>query len=98
MSFDGIMSALDRRTQRKSEPEKVVEKWLDGTPKEQPRVRDSNGNQFDKARFLADAEYRMNPEVAARPRDLSAAAPDPAAVDTFLKTITAPGVQPAFIH
>jgi hypothetical protein len=24
--------------------------------------------------------------------------PDPAAVDTFLKTITAPGVQPAFIH
>jgi len=28
----------------------------------------------------------------------SGAAPDPAAVDTFLKTITAPGVQPAFIH
>ena len=28
----------------------------------------------------------------------SAASPDPAAVDTFLKTITAPGVQPAFIH
>jgi len=28
----------------------------------------------------------------------STAAPDPAAVDTFLKTITAPGVQPAFIH
>jgi protein tyrosine phosphatase (PTP) superfamily phosphohydrolase (DUF442 family) len=28
----------------------------------------------------------------------SAAAPDPAVVDTFLKTITAPGVQPAFIH
>ena len=28
----------------------------------------------------------------------SATAPDPAAVDTFLKTITAPGVQPAFIH
>ena len=28
----------------------------------------------------------------------SAANPDPAAVDTFLKTITAPGVQPAFIH
>lgn len=28
----------------------------------------------------------------------SAAAPDPAAVDTFLKTITAPGAQPAFIH
>ena len=28
----------------------------------------------------------------------TAAAPDPAAVDTFLKTITAPGVQPAFIH
>lgn len=28
----------------------------------------------------------------------SAAEPDPAAVDTFLKTITAPGVQPAFIH
>lgn len=28
----------------------------------------------------------------------SAAAPDPAAVDTFLKTISAPGVQPAFIH
>ena len=28
----------------------------------------------------------------------SVAAPDPAAVDTFLKTITAPGVQPAFIH
>jgi protein tyrosine phosphatase (PTP) superfamily phosphohydrolase (DUF442 family) len=26
------------------------------------------------------------------------AAPDPAVVDTFLKTITAPGVQPAFIH
>ena len=25
-------------------------------------------------------------------------APDPAVVDTFLKTITAPGVQPAFIH
>lgn len=24
--------------------------------------------------------------------------PDPAAVDSFLKTITAPGVQPAFIH
>jgi protein tyrosine phosphatase (PTP) superfamily phosphohydrolase (DUF442 family) len=24
--------------------------------------------------------------------------PDPAVVDTFLKTITAPGVQPAFIH
>ena len=28
----------------------------------------------------------------------SPSAPDPAAVDTFLKTITAPGVQPAFIH
>ena len=28
----------------------------------------------------------------------SASSPDPAAVDTFLKTITAPGVQPAFIH
>ena len=28
----------------------------------------------------------------------STAAPEPAAVDTFLKTITAPGVQPAFIH
>jgi uncharacterized protein (TIGR01244 family) len=28
----------------------------------------------------------------------SASAPDPAAVDTFLKTIAAPGVQPAFIH
>jgi protein tyrosine phosphatase (PTP) superfamily phosphohydrolase (DUF442 family) len=28
----------------------------------------------------------------------NAATPDPAAVDTFLKTITAPGVQPAFIH
>jgi uncharacterized protein (TIGR01244 family) len=28
----------------------------------------------------------------------STATPDPAAVDTFLKTITAPGVQPAFIH
>jgi len=28
----------------------------------------------------------------------STAAPDPAAVDTFLKTIAAPGVQPAFIH
>lgn len=28
----------------------------------------------------------------------SAAKPDPAAVDTFLKTITTPGVQPAFIH
>lgn len=28
----------------------------------------------------------------------SPAAPEPAVVDTFLKTITAPGVQPAFIH
>ena len=28
----------------------------------------------------------------------SGATPDPAVVDTFLKTITAPGVQPAFIH
>ena len=28
----------------------------------------------------------------------SSSAPDPAAVDTFLKTIAAPGVQPAFIH
>ena len=28
----------------------------------------------------------------------SSSAPDPAVVDTFLKTITAPGVQPAFIH
>jgi protein tyrosine phosphatase (PTP) superfamily phosphohydrolase (DUF442 family) len=28
----------------------------------------------------------------------STAAPDPAVVDTFLKTITTPGVQPAFIH
>jgi uncharacterized protein (TIGR01244 family) len=28
----------------------------------------------------------------------SSAAPDPAAVDTFLKTITTPGVEPAFIH
>ena len=28
----------------------------------------------------------------------SASSPDPAVVDTFLKTITAPGVQPAFIH
>jgi len=28
----------------------------------------------------------------------SSAMPDPAVVDTFLKTITAPGVQPAFIH
>jgi protein tyrosine phosphatase (PTP) superfamily phosphohydrolase (DUF442 family) len=28
----------------------------------------------------------------------SSSAPDPAAVDSFLKTIRAPGVQPAFIH
>ena len=28
----------------------------------------------------------------------SASAPDPAAVDTFLKTIKTPGVEPAFIH
>ena len=28
----------------------------------------------------------------------SASAPDPAAVDSFLKLITTPGVQPAFIH
>jgi protein tyrosine phosphatase (PTP) superfamily phosphohydrolase (DUF442 family) len=28
----------------------------------------------------------------------SGSAPESAAVDTFLKTITAPGVQPAFIH
>ena len=28
----------------------------------------------------------------------STAAPDSAVVDTFLETITAPGVQPAFIH
>jgi protein tyrosine phosphatase (PTP) superfamily phosphohydrolase (DUF442 family) len=28
----------------------------------------------------------------------SGANPDPAVVDTFLKTISAPGVQPAFIH
>jgi len=28
----------------------------------------------------------------------SGSAPDPAVVDTFLKTITAPRVQPAFIH
>jgi protein tyrosine phosphatase (PTP) superfamily phosphohydrolase (DUF442 family) len=28
----------------------------------------------------------------------SGAAPDAAVVDTFLKTIAAPGVQPAFIH
>lgn len=28
----------------------------------------------------------------------SASAPDPAAVDQFLKTIQTPGVQPAFIH
>ena len=28
----------------------------------------------------------------------SVTAPDPAAVDAFLKTITAPGAQPAFIH
>jgi protein tyrosine phosphatase (PTP) superfamily phosphohydrolase (DUF442 family) len=28
----------------------------------------------------------------------STSAPDPAAVDRFLKTITTPGVQPAFIH
>jgi protein tyrosine phosphatase (PTP) superfamily phosphohydrolase (DUF442 family) len=28
----------------------------------------------------------------------SSTAPDPAVVDTFLKTITTPGVQPAFIH
>lgn len=28
----------------------------------------------------------------------SASAPDPAAVDAFLKTIRTPGVEPAFIH
>ena len=28
----------------------------------------------------------------------SASAPDPAVVDTFLKTIKSPGVEPAFIH
>jgi protein tyrosine phosphatase (PTP) superfamily phosphohydrolase (DUF442 family) len=28
----------------------------------------------------------------------SAAKPDPAAIDTFLKVITTPGVAPAFIH
>jgi protein tyrosine phosphatase (PTP) superfamily phosphohydrolase (DUF442 family) len=28
----------------------------------------------------------------------SASAPDPAVVDTFLKTISTPGVEPAFIH
>ena len=32
------------------------------------------------------------------PHSVQRTAPDPAAVDTFLKTITAPGVQPAFIH
>jgi hypothetical protein len=28
----------------------------------------------------------------------NAAAPDPAVADTFLKTITTPGIEPAFIH
>jgi protein tyrosine phosphatase (PTP) superfamily phosphohydrolase (DUF442 family) len=43
--------------------------------------------------------------VAAKAADIpyyhipfSTAAPDPAAVDTFLMTVAAPGVEPAFIH
>src|SRR5437879_12869750 len=39
---------------------------------------------------VADIPYYQIP--------FSATAPDPAVVDTFLQTISAPGVQPAFIH
>ena len=70
------------------------------------------GNQEDGVRI--DLNLRLATEqgadidgniAAAKAADIpyyhipfSTAAPDPAAVDTFLKTITAPGVQPAFIH
>lgn len=50
----------------------------------------------------ADIEGHMAVAKAARLPyyhiPFSSSAPDPAAVDTFLKTIAAPGVQPAFIH
>ena len=50
----------------------------------------------------ADIAVRTRAAKPARIRysriPVSAAAPDPAAVDQFLKTITSPGVEPAFIH
>ena len=48
--------ALERKTPA---PKPEADKWIDGTPKAQLRVRDHNGNEFDRARFIADPEYRM---------------------------------------
>lgn len=54
--YDEIGASIGRK---KPAPTPEPEKWLDGTPKNQPRVRDHAGNAFDKARFLADPEYRV---------------------------------------
>ncbi len=54
--YDEIGASIGRK---KPAPTPEPAKWLDGTPKDQPRVRDHAGNAFDKVRFYEDPEYRV---------------------------------------
>ena len=76
------------------------------TPAAIPEIKKMGYASIINLRLASEAGADIDANIAAaKAADIpyyhipfSASAPDPAAVDTFLKTITAPGVQPAFIH
>lgn len=71
-----------------------------------PRVKKMGYNSIINLRLAAEAGADVEAHAAAAKAagihyvhiPFSAANPDPAAVDAFLKVMTTPGVAPAFIH
>jgi protein tyrosine phosphatase (PTP) superfamily phosphohydrolase (DUF442 family) len=76
------------------------------TPETVPVIKKMGYKSIVNLRLASEAGANVEAERAAAQAvgityvhiPFSAANPDPAAVDAFLKAITTPGVEPAFIH
>jgi protein tyrosine phosphatase (PTP) superfamily phosphohydrolase (DUF442 family) len=71
-----------------------------------PKIKELGYNSIVNLRLASEAGADVEAHTAAAKTagiqyfhiPFSAAKPDPAAVDAFLKVITTPGISPAFIH
>jgi protein tyrosine phosphatase (PTP) superfamily phosphohydrolase (DUF442 family) len=71
-----------------------------------PKIKELGYNSIVNLRLASEAGADVEAHTAAAKKagiqyfhiPFSAAKPDPAAVDAFLKVMTSPGVSPAFIH
>ena len=76
------------------------------TPEVVPEIKKMGYKSIINLRLASEPGANIEAEAAAAKGGgitfvhipFSAAKPDPAAVDAFLKAITTPGVEPAFIH